>query len=127
MTAPLFPRPEREFREFLAAGRLMLQRSRESGRCHFPPRVAEPGTGSTDLEWIEATGRGTLHSITVVPRKAPEPSHVIILVDLDEGPRLLSVLRGESALAAAIGTRVTARIEPGESPLIVFELAGGRE
>ena len=35
----------------------MLQRSRESGTCFWFPRVAEPGTGCTDLEWVEASGR----------------------------------------------------------------------
>lgn len=125
MRAPTFPRPELEFREFLSAGRFMLQRSSTSGRCHFPPRVAEPGTGSTDLEWVEASGLGTLHAITVLPRKPPEPPHVIVLVDLEEGPRLLSVLRGEAAASAAIGTTLKARIETqGGEPILVFGVAG---
>lgn len=124
MTAPAFHRPEFEYRELLAAGRFMLQRSRASGRCHFPPRVAEPGTGNTDLEWVQASGRGTLHAITVLPRKLPESPHVIVLVDLEEGPRVLSVLRGDAAASAAIGTALKARIEAqGGEPLLVFDVA----
>jgi uncharacterized OB-fold protein len=118
------PRPEHDFREHLAAGRFMLQRSSSSGRFVFPPRVAEPGTGSRDLEWVAASGRGTLHAITVVPRKAPQPANVIVLVDLEEGPRLLSVLRTEAPHAIGIGAALNAHIEAGEGgPLLVFEPA----
>lgn len=63
-------KPEQEFREFLASGRFMIQRSRSTGGYVFYPRVAEPGTGATDLEWVEASGRGTVHSYTVVAQNA---------------------------------------------------------
>ena len=120
-----FPHPDREFREFLAQGRFMLQRSRASGRCIFPPRVAEPGTGACDLEWVSASGRGTLHAITLVPRKPPEPAQVVILVDLAEGPRLMSTLRDPAPQSLAIGAPLVARIETtGAEPLLVFERAG---
>lgn len=116
--------PDREFRTFLEAGRFMLQRSRASGRHVFPPRVAEPGTGARDLEWVEASGNATLHAITIVSRKPPQAPHAIVLVDLQEGPRVLSVLRSDAPQAVAIGAALTARIEPGEGePLLVFELA----
>lgn len=124
MTSASFPRPEHEFREFLAAGRFMLQRARASGRFVFPPRVAEPGTGARDLEWVAASGRGTLHAVTVVPRKPPQAAHVIVLVDLEEGPRILSVLRADDAGAIGIGAALHARIEAGDGePLLVFEPA----
>jgi uncharacterized OB-fold protein len=120
-----FPKPEREYREHLAAGRFMLQRSRSSGKFIFPPRVAEPVTGAVDLEWVAASGRGTVHAVTVVPRKAPEPAHVIVLVDLHEGPRMLSVVRGPSPGAVAIGDTLLARIEAAEGgPLLVFVPSG---
>lgn len=116
--------PDREFRAFLEAGRFMLQRSRASGHHVFPPRVAEPGTGARDLEWVEASGNATLHAITIVPRKAPQAPHVIVLADLQEGPRVLSVLRSDKPEAMAIGAALTARIEPGEGEaLLVFEAA----
>ena len=41
--------PERDYLRFLSEGRFMLQRSASSGRFVFYPRVAEPGTGATDL------------------------------------------------------------------------------
>ena len=52
--------PEQEYLAHLAQGRFMLQRSASSGGYVFYPRVAEPGTGATDLEWVEASGRGVV-------------------------------------------------------------------
>lgn len=119
-----FPVPDREFRDFLSRGHFMLQRSRSSGRHVFPPRVAEPGTGARDLEWVVASGRGTLHAITLLPRKAPERAHCIILVDLAEGPRLISTLRDEAPETAVIGEELQAQIENGaDGPLLVFTRA----
>ena len=53
------------FKAFLAEGRFMIQRSRSTGRYVFYPRLLIPGTGETDLEWVEASGMGTIYSITV--------------------------------------------------------------
>ena len=37
--------PEVDYQKFLSEGRLMIQRSRSSGRHVFYPRVAEPVAG----------------------------------------------------------------------------------
>lgn len=114
--------PDQEFQKFLAQGRFMIQRSRSSGRCNFPPRVAAPGTGVADLEWIEASGIGTLYSLTVVAQKPPSPGYSVCLVDLEEGPRVLARLEGVPPREVPIGATVRARIvsEKG-APLLVFE------
>ena len=52
--------PDADYRRHLSAGRFMLQRSRSSGTFVFYPRVAEPGICATDLEWVEASGRGNV-------------------------------------------------------------------
>lgn len=102
----------------------MLQRSRSSGRCHFPPRVAEPGTGVADLEWVEASGAGTLYSLTIVARKPPALGYSVCLVDLEEGPRVLARLQDVPPREVPIGTAVRARIvRENDQPLLVFELA----
>lgn len=103
-------RPEAEYLAFLAQGKFMIQRSRASGRCIFHPRVIEPGTGSTDLEWIEASGRGTVHSTTTVSQKPPAPGFNIALIDLEEGPRMMSRVEGIPSSQVAIGMKVTARV-----------------
>ena len=52
--------PEAQYRAHLREGRFMIQRSRSSGAYVFYPRVAEPRTGATDLEWVPASGEGTV-------------------------------------------------------------------
>lgn len=49
-------RPDLEFQAFLKQGCFMLQSSRASGRHLFYPRVLEPGSDRTDLEWVPASG-----------------------------------------------------------------------
>ncbi len=113
------PGPEAQYRAFLQAGRFMIQRSRSTGRHVFYPRVSEPGTGATDLEWVEASGLGRIYSITV--NRARTGSYNIALVELDEGPRLMSRIEGVET--APIGTRVRARVaELGGEPAVVFDV-----
>lgn len=121
MTAP---GPERHWRDALAQGRILLQRVRASGTVVFPPRLAEPGVGDEEMDWIEASGMGTVHAVTVVGRKPPEPPYNVVLVDLDEQVRLMSRVDGVAADAVRIGMRVRARIiEEDAAPLLIFEPA----
>src|SRR5579871_1754787 len=114
--------PESEFFAFLEAGRFMIQRSRESGRCFFHPRVAEPGTGCTDLEWVEASGRGTVYATTVIRQKPPAPNYNFALIDLAEGPRLASRVDGIDPTQVRIGMSVRAVIKrENDRPILVFE------
>ena len=54
------PGPVARFHAYLREGLFMLQRSASTGRYVFYPRVAVPGTGEADLEWVKASGRGTV-------------------------------------------------------------------
>ncbi len=98
--------PEAQYRAYLREGRFMIQRSRSAGTHLFYPRVAVPGTGETDLEWVEASGGGTVYAITV--NRTREGAYNIALVDLDEGPRMMTRIDGVESVP--IGTRVRARI-----------------
>ena len=113
--------PEAEWRAHLAEGRFMLQRSRSTGGHVFYPRIAEPGTGADDLEWVEASGAGTIHAVTVVRKKDPADSYNVVLVDLAEGPRLMSRVDGIAVDEVTIGMAVRASIiSEGDKPLLVF-------
>ncbi len=128
MTAPAAQTiPDQQFEAFLAEGRFMIQRSRESGAYVFYPRAVAPRTGE-DLDWVEASGRGTVHSTTVVRKKPPEPSYNIALIELAEGPRMMSRVEGIDPADVAIGMTVEARIVQAEDgPLVVFVPAADRE
>ena len=74
--------------------------------------------------WVEARGTGTLYAFTSVPGKPPAPPGNVALVDLDEGPRLMTRLEGVDHERVRPGLRVRARIvEQGGAPLLVFEPA----
>ncbi|WP_295374348.1 OB-fold domain-containing protein [uncultured Pseudacidovorax sp.] len=126
MTAtPTLPHPQEEYFAHLAQGRFMIQRSRSSGTYVFYPRVVEPRTGSTDLEWVAASGRGTVYATTVMRARPPAPSYNVCLVTLEEGPRMMSRVEGVEPQAVRVGMRVHARIAKGEGgqPLVVFDPA----
>jgi len=114
--------PETVWREALAEGRLMLQQARGSGAIIFPPRLMEPGSGDEDLEWIEASGLATVYSVTIIHPKPPAAPYNVVLVDLDEGARLMSRVVGDRAVT--IGLRIRALIDcNGDEPLLLFEPA----
>jgi len=117
-------RPEQDFVRFLTAGKFMILRSRESGRYIFHPRVAEPLTGSTDLEWVPASGNGIVYSTSVMRERPPKESYNLSLIDLEEGPRMMSRVEGINPEDVTIGMQVKARIiqEDGR-PLLIFNPA----
>jgi uncharacterized OB-fold protein len=116
-------RPEQEYFEHLAQGRFMLQRSRVSGKHFFYPRVAEPITGARDLEWVEASGRGTVYATTVVRTKPPSQPYNVALVDLEEGPRIMSRVEGIAPDEVRIGMKVRARIgKQDEREILLFDV-----
>ena len=113
-------KPDEDFPRFLGDGRFMIQRSLATGAYVFFPRVAEPGTGAA-LEWVEASGLGTVHATTVVRKKPPEPSYNVALIDLAEGPRMMSRVEGVAPDAVVIGMAVRAAItEQDGEPVVVF-------
>ena len=114
--------PESDYLKFLAEGSFRIQRSRTSGRYIFYPRVVEPGTGSTDLEWVEASGRGTVYSTTIIRQKPPIPSYNLALIELAEGPRMMSRVVGLAPEQVKIGMAVKAKIvQEDAQTLVVFE------
>jgi uncharacterized OB-fold protein len=116
--------PNADYQDFLKRGQFMIQRSQSSGRHYFYPRVIEPGTGADDLEWVQAAGTGTVYSVTVVRTRPPAEPYNVVLVDLDEGPRMMSRVEGLAAEDVVIGMRVQARIEQQDELFyIVFDPA----
>jgi len=110
-----------QFQRHLDEGRFMIQRSRTSGRAFYYPRLAEPGTGETDLEWFAPSGRGVVYSTTVVRVRPPAESYNVALVDLEEGPRVTTRVVGIPPSEVRIGLRVQAKIDQAEGKaLLVF-------
>nr|WP_233154875.1 Zn-ribbon domain-containing OB-fold protein [Candidimonas nitroreducens] len=109
----------------LRRGHFMIQRCSVTGNGVFYPRVISPYSGKSTLEWIEASGTGTVYSTTVVHRK-PERggNYNLALIDLDEGGRMMSRVEDIDPAEVRIGMRVRADIvEQGGEPVVVFRQA----
>jgi uncharacterized OB-fold protein len=77
--------------------KLMLPRCRACGRAFFYPRVLCPLCHAPDIEWVQSSGRGRLHSFGIVYQTISKtfkvkPPYVLAMVELEEGPRLMSNL-----------------------------------
>lgn len=78
--------------------KLMLPRCTSCNKVHFYPRIICPNCGERSIEWVEATGEGYLHTFAVQHRAmgawAEEAPFVTAYIDLKEGDRVFTVLRG---------------------------------
>ena len=116
--------PGAHWRAALKEGRFLLQRARPSGTVFFPPRLAEPGTGETDLEWVEAPGLGTVYTVTVIYPKPPAKPYNVAVIDMEGGGRLMSRVDGIDPEKVEIGMQVTPQIiEEDGGALLVFRPA----
>jgi uncharacterized protein len=92
----------------LERGELAYQWSPAAGRAVFYPRVICPFTGSTALEWRIASGLGTVYATTATHPAQGEPYNVV-LIDCDEGFRLMSRVEDIDPMQVRIGMRVRFR------------------
>ncbi len=117
--------PLAQFRNHLQRGELAYQIDVASGQPVFYPRVIAPGTGNV-VEWRVSAGKGTVHAVTVISPRG-EPAYNVVLVDMDEGFRLMSRVEQVPAEAVRIGMRVRARVHTPEAappyPVFVPEAA----
>lgn len=97
--------------------RLVAQYSPTDDAYQLYPRLYMAGTGSDDIEWRELSGKGTVYSVTQVCRAmlgSVKVPYFSALVDLDEGPRLLSRVVSANC---TIGDRVEVQWEArGDDP-----------
>ena len=110
----------------------MLPRCLTCNRVHFAPRVLCPHCHSDRLEWVEASGDATLYTWSIVRRNDLPPfpervPYVAAVVDLAEGPRMMSRVEGIPAEDVKIGMAVTAEIAgSGEEQNFIIFRAGDR-
>lgn len=103
--------PQMEYFSCLDMGEFKIQRCNACTRAVFYPRNVCPHCGSPELGWITPCGRGTVYSTTVVRRKTAEGGdYNIVLVDLDEGVRMMARMLDRSVTAVGIGARVRAKV-----------------
>jgi uncharacterized OB-fold protein len=95
-TGPL-PKPTPETRPFWDAARqhrLVIQACDDCDARYFYPRPLCPACLSRQVRWIDASGRGRLHTFVInhrPPRNFPLPGPLVLgMVELEEGPRMLA-------------------------------------
>ena len=111
--APIVDPETRPFWEATAEGRLLLPRCEACGTAIWYPRSFCPACGSTDVAWLEASGRGTIYSFTINRMGRADLSEyrgvgpfVLAYVELEEGPRVLTNVVGCDPDSLAVGQAV---------------------
>lgn len=95
-----------------AEGRLLIQECPACGHRQFYPRALCTACGASP-EWLEASGRGTVHTFTVVrqqglPAFRDDAPYVVGVIELEEGPRMMGNVTGCSVDDVAVGMAVRA-------------------
>ncbi len=114
------------FWEGARRGELRVQQCAETGRLIFPPRPMSPWSPHTEPTWTRVSGRGTIWSFVVphpplLPQFAALAPYNVILVALDEDPRVRLVGNLVTSAGGAINEVDPRSIEIGAPVRVVFE------
>ncbi|RTZ41673.1 Zn-ribbon domain-containing OB-fold protein [Candidimonas sp. SYP-B2681] len=111
---------DKYYRDQLELGNFVIQRCQSCASGIFYPRMICPHCGSDSLEWFAPSGKGTVYSTTVVRRKAEQGGdYNVALIDLAEGPRMMSRVDDLAPESVTIGMPVTAQVKDADSGKIV--------
>ena len=121
--------PWRTYQQALDQGEFRIQQCRKCRQHVFYPRLLCNHCGSNDLEWVIPSGRATVYSTSVVrQRPAAGPDYNVSLVDLEEGPRMLTRVVGIEPHQVRIGMQVTGHVaEIKGQPAYVFKPVAGAD
>ena len=114
------PSPDPETQPFWDAcrqGRFLVRHCNACGRDYFYPRPFCPTCWSDDVDWKQASGRGTLYTYSVVhvndlPPFSERVPYVAAIVELDEGPRVMTNIEGTPFDQLRIGATVEVDWKP---------------
>lgn len=108
---PFLRGEERKWFDAAREQRLLYQQCADCGAIPSYPRAICPACWSPTLDEKSSRGRGTVYSFTVqyrpgAPAFAEDVPYTLVLVDLEEGFRMLADLRGADPETVAIGLPV---------------------
>jgi uncharacterized OB-fold protein len=97
---PEITKANRPFWDGCAAGELRLQTCKKCGFHRYPDSDLCPRCLSHDSEWLKVSGKGRVWSWVIMHQKyfdafADELPYAVLLVELEEGPRIMSGLVGD--------------------------------
>ena len=115
-----YPRPDRDTAPYWEAQRnheLRLQRCSTCAAFRFPVTPLCPECLSFEYDWALCSGHGIVYSYTVVRHQThpafPVP-YTMLLVELEEGPRVVAQFRAPDGTAVSMGMPV--RVEWEDHP-----------
>jgi uncharacterized OB-fold protein len=96
LPSPITPEAQ-PYWDGLKEHKLMLPKCDDCGKPFFYPRIACPFCHSRQISWMQASGKGKLYSFEIAYRSLSaafkvKPPYILAMVELDEGPRLMSNL-----------------------------------
>ena len=114
-----------------AEGKLLIQRCGSCGKGVFYPRAICPHCWSEDLTWEEASGEGRLKSFSVVHKPGhagwlPATPYVVGLVELAEGPTMLSYIHSVEGTPRVGASLRLAPTNIGGRVLPAFRMVGAK-
>ncbi len=115
--------PDNAYQQALDAGQFTIQQCDDCNQSLFYPRNLCPHCGSYAISWITPSGNGTVYATTTV-RKRPEKggNYNVSVIELEEGPRLMSRVDGLAPDEVKIGQRVQVKIIDNDgNGLVIFE------
>jgi uncharacterized OB-fold protein len=116
---------DRVFFEAAARGELRYQRCPACGQRQFYPRLLCTACGG-DVEWALASGRGVVHTYTIVRQHGQAPfreelPYAVAIVELEEGVRMMGNVSDCPVEQVRIGMPVEAyAIECGDGLAVPF-------
>jgi uncharacterized protein len=101
----------------IAQGVLLIQRCADCGTVRHPPQPRCGHCASAEHHWEAASGLGSVYSFTIVryppnPELAEQVPYVVALIELDEGPRLVSNVVGVDPERVTVNQRVQVQFDP---------------
>ncbi len=117
------PNPDhvsKPFWEAAAEGKVLYQECPACGHRQFYPRAMCTDCAATP-EWREASGRGVVHTYTVIRQNWAKPfrdelPYVVAMIELDEGVKMMTNLTDVDVDAVEVGMAVeayTVKVEDG--------------
>lgn len=109
---PVIGELNKPFYDALAIGELQLQRCDQCGRLRYPIASICPNCLSADATWEAMSGNGTVYSSIVFHQVynqafADQVPYNVAIIELAEGPRLISNVIGIPASDVKVGDAVT--------------------
>jgi uncharacterized OB-fold protein len=108
---PVIDHDSAPYWEAAREGRLDIPLCGDCGKHHFYPRAICPHCHSDNLKFDTVSGRGKVHTFTIArrpagPAFADDVPYVVALIELEEGPRMMSRIQTDDPEKVRIGAKV---------------------